>query len=180
MNTKIIELIEKDQLKKKVINFNVGDSIAVHNIIDKDKEGKERVQIFKGIVLRIKGAGLAKTFTIRKISHAGIGVEKIFPLNSPMIKKIEFIKKGKVRRAKIYYMRKRIGKSALKILEGTLTQGELKEIEDAMKEDEILEIVVEQPVVEKNASEEVESKQENMVDEVIEKKSVKENTSKTE
>lgn len=127
-----IDLIEKDQLKKKKINFNVGDSIAVHSIIGTEK-GKPRVQVFKGVVIRIKGSGASKTFTVRKIATGGIGVEKIIPLNSPSIKKIEFIKKGKVRRSKLYYLRDRVGKKALKVMEGTLTKKEAKEIEEAME-----------------------------------------------
>jgi len=106
-------------IRKDIPEFEVGDSIAVHNILR--EKGKERVQVFRGIVLAIKGSGLAKTFTIRKIS-SGIGVEKIFPFNSPSIKKIVFEKKGKVRRAKLYYMRKRIGRSAIKITEGSISE----------------------------------------------------------
>jgi large subunit ribosomal protein L19 len=143
MDSKVIRLIEKDQLKKKIVNFNVGDSISVHSVIDVDKEGKERIQVFKGIVIKTKGSGMGKTFIVRKISHAGVGVEKTFPLNSPTVKKIEFIKKGKVRRAKLYYMRGRTGKSALKILEGTLTAKELAAIEEAMSEEKVEEAVVE-------------------------------------
>lgn len=134
MNTNILDKIEKDQRKGKTVSFNVGDSIAVHSVIDKDKEGKERVQIFKGIVIKIKGSGIGKTFIVRKIAHGGIGVEKTILINSPLIKKIEFIKKGKVRKAKLYYMRKRIGKAALKIMEGVMSKKELKELEDVMEE----------------------------------------------
>lgn len=134
MNTNVLEKIEKGQRKGKMVSFNVGDSIAVHSVIDKDKEGKERVQIFKGIVLKVKGSGIGKTFVVRKIAHGGIGVEKTILMNSPLIKKIEFIKKGKVRKAKLYYMRKRIGKAALKIMEGTMSEKEMKELEEAMEE----------------------------------------------
>ena len=95
--------------KKEHPLFTSGDTITVYYKI---KEGeKERVQFFKGDVIQRKGAGLTETFTIRKISN-GIGVERIFPINSPSIEKIEVNKAGKVRRARIFYMRERTGKSA--------------------------------------------------------------------
>jgi len=108
--------IEKPFLKKAP-RFEVGDTVAVHAIV---REGdKQRIQVFKGIVLSIKGEGLGRTFTVRKIS-SGVGVEKIFPLHSPNIEKIEVLKSGKVTSSKIYYMRKRVGKRALKIDEGAM------------------------------------------------------------
>jgi len=95
--------------KKELTNFKAGDTITVYYKI---KEGdKERIQFFKGDVIQRKGSGLTETFTIRKISN-GIGVERIFPINSPGIEKIERNKAGKVRRARIFYMRERTGKSA--------------------------------------------------------------------
>ena len=95
--------------KKEHPNFNAGDTITVYYKI---KEGeKERIQFFKGDVIQRKGSGLTETFTIRKMSN-GVGVERIFPINSPTIDKIEINKYGKVRRARIFYMRKRTGKSA--------------------------------------------------------------------
>jgi len=95
--------------KKELTNFKAGDTITVYYKI---KEGdKERIQFFKGDVIQRKGSGLTETFTIRKISN-GIGVERIFPINSPGIEKIEINKAGKVRRARIFYMRERTGKSA--------------------------------------------------------------------
>ncbi len=115
MDTKLLNKIEKDYIKNDLPTFKVGDTIAVHNII---REGdKSRIQIFKGIVIAIKNSGSRKTFTVRKIASNSIGVEKIFPLHSPNIKKIDIIKKGKVRRSKLYYMRNRIGKNAMKIKE---------------------------------------------------------------
>lgn len=103
--------IEKKYLKK-LPKFNVGDTIAVTTLI---REGdKHRNQTFKGIVMSINGSGIRKTFTVRKISM-GVGVEKIIPVNSPNITKLEVIKRGDVRKSKIYYMRKRIGKRALKV-----------------------------------------------------------------
>src|SRR5690606_23444413 len=101
-----------DSIRKDLPEFAVGDNISVYNIIR--DEGKSRVQIFKGLVIKRKGTGPSATFTIRKISD-GIGVEKVFPLNSPNIEKIEVNKLGSVRRSKIYYMRDRIGKLAMKV-----------------------------------------------------------------
>lgn len=95
--------------------FSVGDEVGLHlKILEKKKE---RTQIFNGVVIAIRGRGENKTFMVRKIASLGIGVERIFPLNSPWIKKMVVKKKGKVRRAKLYYMRKRTGKSATKVKE---------------------------------------------------------------
>lgn len=114
MNTIILNKVEQTKLRKDLPVFAPGDTIAVKTII---REGdKQRFQTFKGIVLAIKGSGMRKMFTVRKISF-GVGVEKIFPVNSPNIDSIEIIKKGRVRRSKLYYMRNRIGKAALKIRE---------------------------------------------------------------
>jgi len=104
-----IDLVEEKQRQKDVDVFKVGDTVKVHVII---KEGnKERIQIFQGNVIAKRGAGLSATFTVRKVSF-GIGVERVFPLHSQMIKTIEVVRKGKVRRAKLYYLRKRKGKAA--------------------------------------------------------------------
>ena len=98
--------------KIKHPRFSVGDVVEVHVKI---KEGdKERIQIFKGIVIAIKNKGVSKTFTVRKISY-GVGVEKIFPLYAPVITKIKVVKTGKVKRSKLYYMRARVGKLAMKV-----------------------------------------------------------------
>ena len=108
MNSKIRE-IEQETLRKEKLDFNVGDSVKVHNLI---REGeKERVQIYEGVVLKRQGGGNRETFTVRKNSN-GVGVEKTFPVNSPMVVKVEVIRKGKARRAKLNYLRERIGKSA--------------------------------------------------------------------
>lgn len=105
----IIREVENSQLKKDKFDFNVGDSVKVHNLI---KEGdKERIQIFEGVVLKRQGGGSRETFTVRKNSN-GIGVEKTFPLNSPLVSKVEVVRKGKVRRAKLNFLRDRIGKAA--------------------------------------------------------------------
>jgi large subunit ribosomal protein L19 len=105
----LVNIVEDEQLNKDLDPFKVGDTIKVHVIIREG--GKERIQVFKGNVIAKRGAGLNATFTVRKISF-GIGVERIFPLHSKMIKKIEVVRKGKVRRAKLYYLRGLKGKAA--------------------------------------------------------------------
>lgn len=105
----LIELVEQKQIKEDVDSFNVGDTVKVHVVI---REGdKERIQIFRGDVISKKGSGAEATFTVRKISF-GVGVERIFPLHSRMIRKVETVRKGKVSRAKLYYLRKLRGKAA--------------------------------------------------------------------
>lgn len=100
-------------MTKKVLKFRVGDAIRVDYKI---KEGdKERIQPFEGIVIAKKGAGEGKTFCVRKIASGEIGVERIFPLNSPWIQDLKVVKKGKTRRAKLYYLRDRVGKAATKV-----------------------------------------------------------------
>jgi large subunit ribosomal protein L19 len=104
-----MQWVEDKQMKKDVEPFGVGDTVKVHVII---KEGdKERIQIFQGDVIAKRGRGLSTTFTVRKISF-GIGVEKIFPLHSKSIKKVEIVRTTKVRRAKLYYLRNLKGKAA--------------------------------------------------------------------
>ena len=105
----IIREIEAEQLKASVDDFNIGDTVRVHNKI---KEGnRERIQIFEGTVTKRQNGGIRETFTVRKFSN-GVGVEKTWPLHSPSVDKIEVVRKGKVRRAKLYYLRERTGKAA--------------------------------------------------------------------
>ena len=104
----IIKKIEDAQLKESITDFRVGDTIRVHGKI---KEGnRERIQIFEGVVLKRQGGGARETFTVRKTSN-GVGVEKTWPLHSPNVEKIEVVRHGKVRRAKLNYLRQRSGKS---------------------------------------------------------------------
>lgn len=111
----VIEKIQQEQLRSDLEAFRVGDSIRVHTRI---KEGdRERVQVFAGVVINKQGRGIAETFTVRRISY-GEGVERVFPAHSPFIQRIEVERKGKVRRAKLYYLRHRIGKTATKVDEG--------------------------------------------------------------
>ncbi|MGL4947035.1 MAG: 50S ribosomal protein L19 [Cetobacterium sp.] len=109
MKEKLIQLVEQDYLRNDIPAFKAGDTITVHY---KVVEGnKERIQLFEGVVIRVNGGGIAKTFTVRKVT-AGIGVERIIPMNSPMIAKIDVLKIGKVRRSKLYYLRELSGKKA--------------------------------------------------------------------
>ena len=105
----IIREIEAAQLKENISDFNVGDTVKVYGKI---KEGnRERIQIFEGTVLKKQGGGSRATFTVRKNSN-GIGVEKTWPLHSPNVEKVEVVRRGKVRRAKLFYLRDRVGKRA--------------------------------------------------------------------
>ena len=109
MNTNIVNEVTARQLKKDVPDFSSGDTVKVYvRIIENNKE---RIQVFQGVVMQRRGSGVSETFTVRKIS-SGIGVERTFPVNSPAIAKIERVKKGKVRRNKISYLRQRSGKAA--------------------------------------------------------------------
>ncbi|MCI6114269.1 MAG: 50S ribosomal protein L19 [Spirochaetales bacterium] len=105
----IIRAIEAKQIKENAENFSVGDTVKV---FFKIVEGTtERIQVFEGIVIAKNNSGIRKTFTVRKISY-GVGVERIFPMHSPRIEKIEVVRRGRVRRAKLYYLRSRVGKAA--------------------------------------------------------------------
>ena len=110
----VIAAIEKDQLKADAGNFKVGDGVKVHTrVVEGDKE---RIQIFAGIVIGRKGRGMNETFTVRRISY-GEGVERVFPINSPRIAKVEVEKAGRARRAKLNYLRNRKGKEATAVRE---------------------------------------------------------------
>ena len=136
----IIKSIEHEQMKNKIPALKVGDTIRVHQRI---KEGnRERIQVFEGIIIKKQGGGLNETFTVRKISY-GVGVEKTFLVHSPMIEKVEVVRVGKARRAKLYYLRDRVGKSA-KTKEDIGARIENKEI--TLKEE-----LAEEPVAEETA-----------------------------
>ena len=105
----LIEAITKEQLRSDIPNFRPGDTVRVHA---KVVEGtRERIQLFEGVVIKRQGAGISETYTVRKIS-GGVGVERTFPIHTPRVAQIEVIRKGKVRRAKLYYIRDRHGKAA--------------------------------------------------------------------
>jgi len=114
MNQALLEKIHSEQFRKEKAEFNVGDSVRVHTkVIEGDKE---RIQIFAGVVIGMRGRGLNETFTVRRISY-GEGVERVFPVHSPRVDKIEVERKGSVRRAKLTYLRKRLGKGATLVKE---------------------------------------------------------------
>ena len=105
----IIRAIEKEQIREDLTQFNIGDTIKVHVRI---KEGnRERIQMFEGTVIKRQNGGLRETFTVRRLAY-GVGVERTFPVNSPIIEKMEVTRRGKVRRAKLFYLRDRVGKAA--------------------------------------------------------------------
>ena len=112
MNQELLNKVESGQLRKKPLEFNVGDSVKVHTkVVEGDKE---RIQVFAGLVIGRRGHGINETFTVRRISY-GEGVERVFPVHSPRIDKVVVDRQGKVRRAKLTYLRERIGKKALAV-----------------------------------------------------------------
>src|SRR5207342_2774023 len=114
MNQELQDKIESEQFRKEPAIFNVGDSVRVHTkVVEGDKE---RIQIFSGVVIGRRGRGLNETFTVRRISY-GEGVERIFPVHSPRVEKVEVERRGDVRRAKLTYLRKRLGKGATLVKE---------------------------------------------------------------
>ena len=114
MSQALFDKIESEQFRKTPLKFNVGDNVRVHTkVVEGDKE---RIQVFAGIVIGRRGRGLNENFTVRRISY-GEGVERVFPVNSPRVEKIEIERQGKVRRAKLTYLRKRIGKGATAVKE---------------------------------------------------------------
>ena len=141
----IIKSIEHEQLKNKIPDLHVGDTIRVHQRI---KEGnRERIQVFEGIVIKKQGGGLNATFTVRRVAY-GVGVEKTFLVHSPMVEKVEVVRVGKARRAKLYYLRDRVGKSA-KTKENLAARIENKEItlKEDLSEEEVEEITTEKATV---------------------------------
>ena len=140
----IIKSIEHEQLKNKIPNLKIGDTVRVHQRI---KEGnRERIQVFEGIIIKKQGGGVNATFTVRRVAY-GVGTEKTFLIHSPMVEKVELVRVGKARRAKLYYLRDRVGKAA-KTKENIGARIETTEV--SLKED-----LVEEPVAEEVAIEEV-------------------------
>ena len=137
----IIKSIEHEQLKNKIPELKVGNTVKVHVRI---KEGnKERIQVFEGIIIKVQGGGVNQTFTVRKISY-GVGVEKTFLVHSPLVEKVELVRVGKARRARLFYLRDRVGKAA-KTKEMVGARIENREI--TIKED-----LAEEPVAEEAAA----------------------------
>ncbi len=153
----IIKSIEHEQLKNKIPDLKIGDTIRVHQKI---KEGnRERIQVFEGIIIKKQNGGVNATFTVRKISY-GVGVEKTFLVHSPLVEKVEVVRVGKARRAKLYYLRDRIGKAA-KTKENTGARIEDREIiikedlaEEPVAEEVVEEVATVEPVAETPAVEE--------------------------
>lgn len=116
----VINEITKEQLKKDIAPFKVGDGVKVHNRVVEG--GKERIQIFAGVVIARKGSGIHETFTVRRISY-GEGVEKVFPVHSPLVDKVEVDKESKTMRARMYYLRGLVGKKAMQVKEKRLAKG---------------------------------------------------------
>ena len=158
----IIKSIEHEQMKNAIPNLKVGDTIRVHQRI---KEGnRERIQVFEGIIIKKQGGGLNATFTVRRVAY-GCGVEKTFLIHSPMVEKIEVVRVGKARRAKLYYLRDRVGKAA-KTKEDIGARIETKEIvikgaetEEAPVAEEVATPAVEEAKVEAPATEEVKAEE---------------------
>ena len=158
----IIKSIEHEQMKNKIPELKVGNTVKVHVRI---KEGnKERIQVFEGIIIKKQGGGLNATFTVRRVAY-GCGVEKTFLIHSPMVEKIEVVRVGKARRAKLYYLRDRVGKAA-KTKENIGARIETKEIvikgaetEEAPVAEEVVTPAVEEAKVEAPATEEVKAEE---------------------
>ena len=158
----IIKSIEHEQLKNKIPELRVGNTVRVHVRI---KEGnKERIQVFEGIIIKKQGGGVNSTFTVRKTSY-GVGVEKTFLVHSPLVEKVEVVRVGKARRAKLYYLRDRVGKAA-KTKEDIGARIETKEIvikgaetEEAPVAEEVATPAVEEAKVEAPATEEVKAEE---------------------
>lgn len=170
MNSDFLKKIEEKFYRKGRDKFGPGDTISVHAKIEEG--GKTRTQVFKGVVIAIKGSGIRQTFTVRKISY-GIGVEKIFPIHSPMIEKITLEKKGKNRASKLYYLREKVGNKALQVKEGRgITEDDLAEVEVPVEgEAEVVEGTAEEAkpeeVKEEAKTEEVAEKVEEKTDEKL-------------
>jgi len=160
----IIKSIEHEQLKATIPDLKIGNTVKVHVKI---KEGnKERIQVFEGIIIKVQGSGVNKTFTVRKISY-GVGVEKTFLIHSPLVEKVELVRVGKARRAKLFYLRDRVGKAA-----------KTKEVAGARIEDKVIEVkglAAEEVVEEAVVAEEVAP-----VEEVVETPVVEETVETTE
>lgn len=163
----IIKSIEHEQLKNKIPELRVGNTVKVHVRI---KEGnKERIQVFEGIIIKKQGGGVNQTFTVRKISY-GVGVEKTFLVHSPLVEKVEVVRVGKARRAKLYYLRDRVGKAS-KTKELVGARIETKEItlkEDFTEEAQVVEeVATEEPVKDPIVAEEIATGEVPVVEETI-------------
>ena len=180
----IIKSIEREQLKNRIPDLKVGDTVRVHQRI---KEGnRERIQVFEGIIIKKQGGSVNATFTVRRIAY-GVGVEKTFLVHSPLVEKIEVVRVGKARRAKLYYLRDRLGKAAkTKENIGAKIETKYKDLKEETVEETVSEeTVTEEPVAteevkaEEVKTEEVKTEEAPVAEEVKEEEPVKEET-KTE
>ena len=190
----IIKSIEHEQLKNKIPELKVGNTVRVHVKI---KEGnKERIQVFEGIIIKVQGGGVNQTFTVRKISY-GVGVEKTFLIHSPLVEKVELVRVGKARRAKLFYLRDRVGKAAktkekvgarIEDKEIVVKEEIIEEPVEELKEEAIVEDIKETPVVEEETevvkedskTEIVEAEKDTVVEEKNEADAVEEKAGKVE
>ena len=142
----IIKSIEHEQLKNKIPELKVGNTVRVHVRI---KEGnKERIQVFEGIIIKVQGGGVNQTFTVRKTSY-GVGVEKTFLIHSPLVEKVELVRVGKARRARLFYLRDRVGKAAkTKEMVGARIEDKEITVKEDLAEEPVAEEVKETPVEE--------------------------------
>jgi ribosomal protein L19 len=144
----VLDAVDAASLKKGIINFRSGDEIKVHvRVIE---GSKSRIQVFQGVVIRRQGAGVRETFTIRKLSY-GVGVERTFPVHTPVIEKFEMVRRGDVRRAKLYYLRDLRGKAAkIKERRGANNEFIVEDVivEEVIEQEVIAEVAVEEAVVE--------------------------------
>ena len=150
----IVKSIEHEQLKNKIPDLKVGNTVKVHQRI---KEGnKERIQVFIGTIIKVQGSGVNKTFTVRKISY-GVGVEKTFLIHSPLVEKVELVRVGKARRAKLFYLRDKVGKAAkTREIAGARIEDKEIEIKGAeVVEESVQEEVAQDAVVEETVANEV-------------------------
>ena len=158
----VLDAVDAASLKKGIINFRSGDEIKVHvRVIE---GSKSRIQVFQGVVIRRQGAGVRETFTIRKLSY-GVGVERTFPVHTPVIEKFEMVRRGDVRRAKLYYLRDLRGKAA-KIKERRGANNEFS-VEEVIVEEVVAEPVIEQEVVAEVAAAEAAVETPATVEEVV-------------
>lgn len=170
----IIKSIEHEQLKNKIPDLHVGDTIRVHQRI---KEGnRERIQVFEGIIIKKQGGGVNATFTVRRVAY-GVGVEKTFLIHSPMVEKVEVVRVGKSRRAKLYYLRDRVGKAAktkenlgarIENKEITVKEELVEEVSEEVAPEEAPAVETETPVVEETVDTVSEETVEEVKDETAE------------
>ena len=163
----IIKSVEHEQLKNKIPNLKVGDTVRVHQRI---KEGnRERIQVFEGTIIKKQGGGLNATFTVRRVAY-DVGVEKTFLIHSPLVEKVEVVRVGKARRAKLYYLRDRVGKSAKTKesvgakIETTFIDVKEELVEEPAAEEAPAEETVAEEVAEKETAEEVKEEKEEKAD----------------